>query len=922
MPRDDGWLDGIAGAVADQKNVDWLATRRSASTPSQRALVRQLQIIDAIGDGGRAVARPRPRGLRLGFYYVIIALAAAEVVVALLVLLQSISTIGAVGASWPFVLNMVLFGTSGLALIAGGKGDIRIRLLGGFFLVIASAFAHPVLPRNSSGILGELAVAFRRMPADAFLALGLWLFAWAFPAEPNLRRMVRVGQAFIIGSGVVGPLLLLVNIVARDERMTWSPFVERVIQTFDRDSPTVGYWTLVFGFATCAIPYLLWKSRVGSVDERHRAAFFTAALAAALMPMLGAVLLSPVMPMLNDPGPRWWLGIVLYATLASVVPITAYAVMVRRIMDVHFVIRKTLQHAVARYAVWCASVLPLMYLAVRLYLDGDRPVSDLMRHGGEGLVAVSIVGFVALTFRHNLLAVVDRWFLREPGDYSEALARLSEFRTSRSIRELGGAVTREIDRAIHPSVVALLVLNEQATELAALDGTVCPLPTDSALVELLSATGKEIQLDIHADGPLTRLLPASDRPWVEESKLQLLCPLNSSTGTLLGVIGVGERRSGFEYSKADRALLSALSVYAATLLENQSLRKQPASGNRPMKLRKGVIDWPDEPATCCRRCSDVCPPKARTCVCGGETTIAAVPLVLNGKFRVERLVGSGGMGVVYLAVDLALNRRVAIKTLPTMSPARAVRLEREARAMASALHPNLALIYGAERWRDAPMLIVEYLESGTLLDRLRRGGLALREVIDLGIVLADALESVHMRGILHRDIKPSNIGYTADGQPKLLDFGLAAMLDPVLEAEDARSAAGLHGVRPAAAALESVTLTVGCTLTQQLVGTPLYLSPEALAGSPPHLSYDLWGLALVLYEAICGRHPLAGKTIPEITDTIQHVPTPDIRDLCSDCPGSVAAFFADALSLERAARPASAGAMRAQLQALRPHLGA
>jgi hypothetical protein len=114
---------------------------------------------------------------------------------------------------------------------------------------------------------------------------------------------------------------------------------------------------------------------------------------------------------------------------------------------------------------------------------------------------------------------------------------------------------------------------------------------------------------------------------------------------------------------------------------------------------------------------------------------AAVPVVVNGKFKVERLLGSGGMGVVYLAVDVTLDRKVAIKTLPKVTPDRVAWLQREARAMASVRHPNLALIYGAEHWRGTPLLIVEYLEGGTLSEYLRRGVLEVMEAIDLGIVL-------------------------------------------------------------------------------------------------------------------------------------------------------------------------------------------
>ena len=182
---------------------------------------------------------------------------------------------------------------------------------------------------------------------------------------------------------------------------------------------------------------------------------------------------------------------------------------------------------------------------------------------------------------------------------------------------------------------------------------------------------------------------------------------------------------------------------------------------------------------------------------GSETTCAALPLFVQGKFRLERLVGAGGMGVVYLAVDMVLDRHVAIKTLPSLRSESVERLHREARTMARVLHPNLALIYGTEQWRGTPMLIVEYLEGGTLRDWIRRGPVPYAEVVDLGIVLADALDSVHASGVLHRDVKPSNIGYTSDRRPKLLDFGLA-LLDRAPDGDSATGEPLTGALRPEA----------------------------------------------------------------------------------------------------------------------------
>jgi serine/threonine protein kinase len=235
--------------------------------------------------------------------------------------------------------------------------------------------------------------------------------------------------------------------------------------------------------------------------------------------------------------------------------------------------------------------------------------------------------------------------------------------------------------------------------------------------------------------------------------------------------------------------------------------------------------------------------------------------------------------------------------------------------MANVMHPNLALIYGAEHWKGTPLLIFEYLEGGTLLDSLRSGALAIEEAIGLGTLLADALERVHASGVTHRDIKPSNIGYTSDGVPKLLDFGLAAILDRSRDTGAPRAALptdpGLieeltWGLHPSAS----------LTLTQQLIGTPLYLSPEALAGLAPEPSFDLWSLSMVLYEAVAGCHPLAGGAIIDVVKRIQRGAIPDVRDFRHDCPASFAEFLNDALSLVVNDRPTTAAALRTRLRSV------
>jgi len=271
------------------------------------------------------------------------------------------------------------------------------------------------------------------------------------------------------------------------------------------------------------------------------------------------------------------------------------------------------------------------------------------------------------------------------------------------------------------------------------------------------------------------------------------------------------------------------------------------------------------------------------------------------------------MGVVYLAVDLTLGRSVAVKTLPRVSPESAMRLRREARAAAAVVHPNLALIFGIETWHGTPILVFEFLEGGTLTDMLETQRIPSPEAVELGISLAEALDRIHSAGILHRDVKPSNIGYTADGVPKLLDFGLARIVSDSPTEQPLALPPIRDGIaHPLADADLSATYA-----TRDLVGTPLYLSPEALAGEEPDVSFDLWSTAVSLYEAIAARHPLERDSWAATFQAISRAEVPDIREFEPSCSSGVAHFFRGALGPDRWIRPGSAREMGRRLQDLR-----
>jgi serine/threonine protein kinase len=189
------------------------------------------------------------------------------------------------------------------------------------------------------------------------------------------------------------------------------------------------------------------------------------------------------------------------------------------------------------------------------------------------------------------------------------------------------------------------------------------------------------------------------------------------------------------------------------------------------------------------------------------------------------------------------------------------------------------------------MLIVEFLERGTLANRLESGPLAIRDVVNLGIKMTDCIAYLHERGLLHRDIKPSNIGFTAQGTPKLLDFGLSSLV-----------AGGDY--QSETAALGRSATGVDATLTRGgIAGTPAYLAPETLRGVLPGSSADVWSLALVLYEAITGINPFVGGDIEDVLARVRTARIPDVRRIRQDCPASLASVLADALAENPDGRP-------------------
>jgi serine/threonine-protein kinase len=245
-------------------------------------------------------------------------------------------------------------------------------------------------------------------------------------------------------------------------------------------------------------------------------------------------------------------------------------------------------------------------------------------------------------------------------------------------------------------------------------------------------------------------------------------------------------------------------------------------------------------------------------------------------YRLVEKIGEGGMGVVWKAVDTNLNREVAIKVLPDLfsnDAERLTRFEREARLLATLSHTNIATVHGLHQAAGVRFLAMELAAGNDLTERITQGPIPVHEALTLGLQLTEALEAAHERGVIHRDLKPANIRVDAEGNVKVLDFGLAKAFEG-----DPAFASTNPSLSP--------TLTSAGTLAGAILGTAAYMSSEQAKGKPVDKRADVWAFGCVLYEMLTGRLTFPGETVSETLAAVIK-DEPDWSRLPSDTPSSV-----------------------------------
>lgn len=870
----DRTLTRVAEAVSDGEPVEWQEVIAGLATADSRAVVAQLQTLSQISaryDSGTApdlilTARASP-WLRL-----VIWLAAGASAAALAgVLLNDEPNV----RSGVRLLVMAAFGGMGI-LLGWQTRDPTAFALAGVYWTIAASFAVGGVLRFAEALTSGTLFAFvTSVRPEAFLPAFLWQFASLFPTVHRFSRLERISRRGFILAVCLGGGLFVANLLP-----ALVPELDPWLQAVNRMNGTgPGFWALVFGATLPALLIIPLRARRASPVERRRVRLFAWGLALGLGPVVISVLLESLWPwfgrlMLAPPAQRWapWL---IYPPILLIPAITAYAVTVHGVLRLRVVVRNRLKHLLASSFVAWITVTSVLVLATFVYVHRDQPLTQILSAvRTRFLVSLIAVGVTLLLFlRGRLMRLIDRWLAPGSLEHSMLLVQLGDdLRRGRTPHELAVSFAEVAQRALDTQGDVFLV--GKGNQLTSPGGTTAGLPENSLIPVLIAGAKAPCIVEPEHKSSYYCLLHEDDRRWIDARQISVLVPLTTRQGQAspFAVVALHSRPKVLSLSREDIRFLSTASASVSFALEALPSVDDP----------RGPTDV-DELAIQCAACHRVQPRSqiGTGCACGGAWETAGLPAVLRNQFLLESLLGAGGMGLVYRAVDRVLQRAVAVKTLPAVRGDAAERLLTEARTMAALNHPNVAVLYSSEMWRGTPLLIMEFLAGGTLAQRLGHGPLEPRVVIGLTHTLSRALQHVHASGRFHGDIKPSNIGLTAELEPKLLDFGLSRLLDD----KDGR---------------------VGGTLP--------YLSPEVLRGEAPGPLLDTWALCVVFLEGITGVNPFL-----EGARTRAHI----LRGLDATIsrthlrvPAELAPFLRKALAADVRERPHSATELTRDLELL------
>ncbi len=730
-----------------------------------------------------------------------------------------------------------------------GFNDRRSLLFGLVMLLSATSYARVGESYFTDSLDSYPLLLFGAIPLDCLLPFYFWHFSRVFPEAFLPHRTTEILGWCTRVALVLGLVLLSFNLLG-------FLFPSQFFSRFENSDPTGLYPILVYG-ATLPVFLVIWlRMRNARSDERRRVRVFGLGLLMTVVPMVGLILLTS----LSDDIADFILSdeVVIYVIppfhiLALATPlITAYAVLVEQALPVNVVLRQTLRHSLGTVFLNALIAAPLILLAFFLYTSRNLTMGEILA-GSNGVVlgVCTLISIALFQQRRSARDYLDNLFYRGEYEPSSLLAQLStDTGHAENLEEVAQATRSCLHASLHPESIHLLflvggdALRDPQQELG--DFPLSP----ASLLTLKSMAGP---IDIGSSPFIT---DAEFGKWLGQVGASFVVPIHLR-GKLQGILTLGPKRSELPYTQDNvnfmTLVVNTITVACANLMDH----------------------WDDEAmvhsAAECTECGRVEQHAGRCSRCGCESfRDSTLPYLLHNQYKLVRVLGGGGMGTVYLAEDEQLGRPVVLKSVISKVADELAFLRREARVMARLNHPGVATIFGVESYHGTPILVCEYLENGTLLDVLSQSLLDREDIILLVDQLAQALSYIHKQGIVHGDIKPSNIGFDAEENAKLLDFGLAGGL----ESGAANQVSG---------------------------GTYAYMSPERFAGAPPDPRTDLWALGVTLFECLYGENPFEASNLEGTAERLA-----DPVNALGSVTKEFDAFFEAALHPDISRRPQSA----------------
>ncbi|MEP6703555.1 MAG: protein kinase [Acidobacteriota bacterium] len=583
-------------------------------------------------------------------------------------------------------------------------------------------------------------------------------------------------------------------------------------------------------------------------------------------------------------------------SLYFLMPLTvAYAILRHRVLPISFVVRRGLQYLLAKNALRTLLVLPILGMIWNIAADPDRTLSNILLHNSFGFYScVAVAVIFGLLIRSRFSEWIDRRFFREQYNQELVLRELTEVvKESDSLPKLSRLVSSKIHSAIHPTSLHLFFQEDRASDFTlgyetSETSANLKLAAESPLLRFFNGQRGAVEFPTRQ----TDDLPNNEKRWLRETGANLLVPMNGSDGRLAGFFSLGEKMSQIPYTQRDKELLEALANQIALVHENLGLKEQM---RREKRIKTEVLSRFDEGNINllkeCPRCGKCFDRVAKECDEDNSELTFSLPVerTIENRYRLEKLLGKGGMGAVYEATDTRINRPVAVKILSGAmfgNKDALRRFEREAQTAGKLNHRNIVTVfdYGVLSTEGA-FLVMELVRGETLSEVLdHEKKLDANTVVTWFSQVLDGVEAAHDAGIIHRDLKPDNIFVTRneDGTVRLciLDFGLARFNE--------------H------------EFTDNVTVPGTVMGTLGYMPPEQLRGERINERSDLFAVAVIIYECLQGQKPFAGKTYHEIIRSMSN-------EIVFDKSVPFAKFFERGLAQESENRFASAGEMKSSL---------